>query len=424
MTTVISIIITLVILAVCSSLSVWLFMTEHYLYLTVTIIGIVTSFLRVVMLYRNKIKKVAFMFNALKCDDYSFTFTENLESSIDSEFNISLNRIKGIIENAKNRAIEKEKYYELLMNTVNSGVITIDNKGHIYQVNDKALKLFGLQILTHVNQLTKIDIKLTDTILNIEPNSNSLISIITERGEIFIRIDAVEIEINGKELKILSVNNISNDLDEREVESWQKLIKVLTHEIMNSLAPITSLSKTLLDISDNENEEVIEGLQTIQHTSNHLMEFVESYRKVTRIATPIKEPLNLSQLIDNTINLINNNNVEISVDISPDDIMIYADKNQVTQVLINIINNGIQSGANNIYIKCFIDSDENIIIDVKNNGAIVSNTKDIFTPFFSTKTEGTGVGLSISRQIMQLHKGEIILSCNRKDEVTFSLIFS
>ena len=424
MTTIISIIITLVIFAVCSGLSVWLFMTEEYLYLIVTIIGVAISFFRVVTLYRNKIKKVTFMFNALKCDDYSFKFTENLESHIDSEFNMSLNRIKGIIENAKNRAIEKEKYYELLMNTVNSGVITIDKKGHIYQVNDKTLKLFGLQIFTHINQLSRIDTKLADTILNIEPNSNSLISIITERGEISIRIDAVEIEINGKQLKILSINNISNDLDEREVESWQKLIKVLTHEIMNSLAPITSLSKTLLDISDNENEDVIEGLQTIQHTSNHLMAFVESYRKVTRIATPTKEPLDLLQLIDNTINLINNNNVEISVDISPEDIMIYVDKNQVTQVLINIINNGIQAGADKIFIKGFIDSEKNIIIDIINNGAIVSNTKDIFTPFFSTKMEGTGVGLSISRQIMQLHKGEIILSCNRENKVTFSLIFS
>ena len=420
--------ITLLILS--SGLSVWLFIFEKYFYLSISICIVLYSIHRLLREYKNSIRKISFMFNAIECDDYSFKFSERTRNIDEGTMNASLNRIKDVITSARERAIEREKYYELIINRVRSGIITINDNGNVYLVNNEAMHLFGLKVFTHVNQLRLIEPKLPNVFKEISPQERRVVSFNNERGEISLVLNASEMVLDGKKLKIVSINDINNDLDEKEIESWLKLIRVLTHEIMNSLAPITSLSQTLLEISIDNDSDITKGLETINYTSKSLVEFVESYSKFTRIQNPIKEPFEIRPMIESTTKLVCGSDVELVIDINPGDIMVYADENLITQVLLNIVKNGAQAISDNeikrIEVNSYIEQDESVVVKVTNNGLAIPKdiVTNIFMPFYTTKESGTGIGLSISRQIMHLHRGEVRLTENRNGCVTFSLIFT
>lgn len=421
---------TLVLSSVTSALS---FVHESYRYVIFSILILIISIYQIIFEYNNSIRKILFMFNAIKCNDYTFHFSERTKNINTRTLNASLNRIKNIIMSARDKAREREKYYELIMNCVQTGVITIDDKGNVYQVNNEAMRLFGLIVFTHLNQLRSIDSSLPKKLNDIRPQERSLTSFSNERGQVSLALHASEIILDNKKLRIISINDINNDLNEKEIESWVKLIRVLTHEIMNSLAPITSLSQTLLDINiekdTDKDSDITKGLETINYTSKSLVEFVDSYRKFTRIQPPIKRPFKVKPMLEGITNLICTHDIKLSLNIHPEDIMIYADENLIIQVVLNVIKNGIQAIELNtdkqITIESEIKANQGIEIKITNNGnAIPKDIVDnIFMPFFTTKESGSGVGLSISRQIMHLHGGEITLASNREGNVAFLIIF-
>ena len=215
---------------------------------------------------------------------------------------------------------------------------------------------------------------------------------------------------------------------QNEQESWTRLIRVLTHEIMNTVTPIASLSETLLDF-DNVNEEVRSGLNTISQSSRNLIRFVESYRNLTRVASPVKKAFYLRDLVERVISLTREQTV-ISGAVCTyiersDDVLLYADEGQIAQILINLIKNAIQADARNIVITAEINPSEHIIINVSNDGRPISkeSQEEIFIPFYTTKQEGTGIGLSLSRQIMRLHNGTLNLTRSDEKGTVFTLIF-
>ena len=253
----------------------------------VPILSVWSFFLRLVLLSdKRNAQKVAFMFDAIDNSDYAFRYATRGRSSNDKLVSESLNRITQILFQAKADAAQKEKYYELIMNCVNTGIIVLDDNGVIYQTNNEALRLLGLAVFTNVRQLARIDENLKTVIQNIQPGDKHQISFTNERGNVHLSIRVSEMTLQDKHVRILAINDINSELDDKEIDSWIRLTRVLTHEIMNSVTPITSLSDTLLSLHQNADDEIRNGLEVISTTGKSLISFVESYRKFTHIPTP------------------------------------------------------------------------------------------------------------------------------------------
>ncbi|MEG2848687.1 MAG: ATP-binding protein [Bacteroidales bacterium] len=420
--------------------TVFLVISSNNIYLIISVSAMLFAIYKLISINNDSMRKVSFMFNAIDCDDYAFKFSDNIIDINDNMLNASLNRIKDILSNAKIKAVAREKYYELIMSSVKTGIVTISDNGNVYQVNKELMRLLRLQVFTHINQLRSLDPQLISVFKEIKAGEKKQHTLKHETGEDKLSLEAAEIIYDGKKLKIISINDIKNALDENEAESWIKLTRVLTHEIMNSLAPITSLSDTLIDINENGSPSITSGLETIRSTSKSLIAFVEAYRKFTHIQTPVKTPFEIKPLLDRVISLLCPDGFPlVELYVTPLDTMIYADENLINQVLVNIIKNAVQAVTarteaesedagfiGKIIIDVSIEPDESILLNVSNNGgAIPANTlKDIFTPFFTTKDCGSGIGLSVSRQIMYLHGGSIYLALNTNKKVTFSIVFN
>lgn len=203
------------------------------------------------------------------------------------EINRALNRVGRILYNVKSETVQQEKYYELIMDCVNTGVLVLNENGAVYQKNNEALRLLGLNVFTHIRQLNKVDIQLMKKIEFCRPGDKIQTIFNNERGTINLSIRVSGITVREEQLRILAFNDINSELDEKEIDSWIRLTRVLTHEIMNSVTPITSLSETLLSLADTRDEEIRRGLQTISTTGKGLLSFVESYRRL-----PVSRPRN------------------------------------------------------------------------------------------------------------------------------------
>jgi len=385
--------------------------------------------------HKNSVRKLTYMLNAIENDDFTFRFFENINLTAKEEyyFSYTLNRIKDILANEKTLAREQEKYFELMLSNVITGIITVSERGDVIFCNDKIYQMFGLSVLTHIDQLNRVGEDLAKKIANITPDENPTISFYNESGEVFVSLKCNYVTIRGNKLKIIAVNDIGQELEEKELESWTRLIRVLTHEIMNTITPISSLSETLSKHYGNTNEEIKQGLETISSTSKGLISFVDSYRKLTRIPEPIKNVVSVKSLLNKVITLnyddIQSNNIQTIIN-TADDVMIYVDENLILQVLINLIKNAVvalQDSPNMriISINVMVDSNEDVIMDIINNGTPINKEQQeqIFIPFFTTKNTGTGIGLSISRQIMKLHNGTLKLKTSNERETVFCLIF-
>ena len=214
----------------------------------------------------------------------------------------------------------------------------------------------------------------------------------------------------------------------KERQSWSKLIRVLTHEIMNTITPIASLSDTLLTF-DGVDEDIKNGLSTISESSKGLIKFVDSYRNLTRVAPPVKKAFYFKELAERVISLTREqaaiNGAACTYEELSADIILYADEGQITQILINLVKNAVQAEARNVVITAQLTPSEQTVISVSNDGLPISRESqdEIFVPFFTTKQEGTGIGLSLSRQIMRLHNGSLSLTRSDAKETVFTLTF-
>lgn len=384
---------------------------------------------RLVRLYSDSIRRVTFMFNAIDNDDFTFRFHEDPRKVDNGMLNAALNRIKEIMVRAKMRAEEKERYYQLIMECARTGLITINDAGSVYQANGEALRIFGLPRMTHIQQLEPVAPEAYRVLTTIRPGEKHPVSCVNETGEMHLSLGCSAIRLEDRQLRVVVVSDINSELSEMQIESWSKLTRILTHEIMNSLAPITSLSDTLLHIDRTMNADVAHGLDTISATSRRLMAFVENFRRFTKIPAPQKEPFEIRELLGQASALIATENIGVRVEVEPTDTMIYADRTLVGQVLVNLLKNAREAVGTRreacIEVRSYIDPQENVVVEISNNGGAIPAevTENIFTPFFTTKPDGSGIGLSVSRRIMQLHNGSLRLTANTDSRVTFTLVF-
>lgn len=404
-------------------------------------------------LYRHHVRKVLFMLDAIENNDNAIHFSET-ENTADARLvNRALNRVAHILYNVKSETAQQEKYYELILDCVNTGILVLNDNGAVYQKNSEALRLLGLNVFTHVSQLNRVDPRLSSLLANCRPGDKLQMPFNNERGTVNMSVRVSDITVRKEHLRILALNDINNELDEKEIDSWIRLTRVLTHEIMNAVTPITSLSDTLLKLTEARisKEEMRHGLQTISTTGKGLLAFVESYRRFTRIPTPEPSLFYLKGFINRMAELARHQYpdtpVTFNVSIVPDDLILYADENLISQVIINLLKNAIQAfetgapaatGTNaettaetnaattekHINIRAYCNEAEAVLIEISNNGPAIPPdiAGHIFIPFFTTKENGSGIGLSISRQIMRLSGGSLSLIAGK--ETTFVLKFN
>lgn len=381
-----------------------------------------------------QIKKVILLLDALENDDNALRFRENMGSQSNRTINRLLNRVTQILREAKTETIQQEKYYELILSAIHTGIIVLNDKGAVYQKNDEWLRLLGLEVFTHIRQLARVDPVLTEKIEHACPGDTFHVAFSNERGNINLSVRVSDITIRKEHLRIFALNNINSELDEKELDSWIRLIRVLTHEIMNSVTPITSLSDTLLTMTGHQDEEIRRALQTISNTGKGLLSFVESYRKFTRIPTPEPALFYVKPFIDRMVELAKHQydcgRISFDVSVTPDDLILYADENLIAQVVINLTKNAVEAidiqPDGRIDIRAYSNEAEEVWIEIGNNGAPVAPeiAEQIFVPFFTTKKSGNGIGLSLSRQIMRLSGGNIALkTAQQPDRTTFILRF-
>lgn len=383
-------------------------------------------------------RKIAYFFESIENDDYSINFIERKGTSAEMFLSYILNKMKNIIQKTRIEAQQKERFYEVILENIHSGIVILNSKGYVEQTNVSALKLLGLGVFTHIRQLDRVDPALTALFETIKPGDNKTFALTMERGTVQLSIKVSGLLLDKEVVRLVVLHDINNEMDEKEIESWIKLIRVLSHEIMNSIAPITSLSDTLLTLYEDESVEdsrirmnAINGLHVISETSKGLVAFVESYRKFTRIPTPERELFNISEFIQRIVILCsaedNFNSVKIDMSQVPDDLKVYADSNLLGQVMINIVKNAIQaltgrSGAQ-IEIQVYKTEEDRTVFIIKDNGPGIPEelVKQIFVPFFTTKEQGSGIGLSIARQIMRAHGGSIRVHSIPEKETRFTI---
>ena len=415
-------------LVAVSVLMGWLVTSGRDGYILPVAVLVVVLAWRLVNVYRRIVRNLDFIFGAVRNNDFSFRFVENPLRTEHSVVNHSLNRIKEVLDEAKMKALEKERYFEAVIECANVGIVILLENGAVVQNNSKALKLLGVPVLGHVGRLQGVSQSLAETLLKIAPMEKRSVCFSTESGEVNLLLSCSVMQYEGQELRIVSIEDINRELDMQEGLAWEKLTRILTHEIMNSLAPVTSISGTLLNSKGNA-EVLQQGLETIHGTSDRLMKFVDSFRSVTRIPLPKKEPFYLLELFNEAVPLIAPGDIRLVLAVDPKDTMIYADRVQLQQVVVNLLKNAVEAcslrdGERWIELRSHIAPDERVHIEISNNGGAIPAdvAENIFTPFFTTKCDGSGIGLAVSKQIIRLHGGTLSLSQNSNDRVTFLIV--
>ena len=388
-------------------------------------------FLYTVYLWHKTNEKLTFMLDSLDNDDVNFRFRERL--FFNASLNRTLNRLRGIYEKRQNELREQELYFARMLENVQTGIVVVEElHGRILFYNNFAKVLLGMEQVSHLRQIKRLNEQLYDAFIAVKPGTNLKASYYNESASVNILLSASYASLKGKDVKIVAVSNIDPQLSENQEESWNKLTRVLTHEIMNTITPIISLSDTLNQcaVEDKLDSNYISGLETISASSKGLLSFVESYRSLTRVAAPIRKSFLVSELVERVFQLTAPYTSDVGIGTvyieKTEDVILWADENQIAQILINLVKNAAQAGATRIEISVELDSLENVVIEVFNNGAPISaeGREEIFVPFYTTKQEGTGIGLSLSRQIMRLHNGSLTLSRSDEKGTAFKLKFS
>ena len=373
----------------------------------------VVGYVRLYRHYRRNIKKVRFLFDAIDNGDFSFNFPTEKRNKEDNILHQSLNRIKLFLQHTREEQMEREKYYEQILNAVDTGIMVVDSHDNILQHNQAALRLLNADVLTHINQVRE---KLKDE---------------------HLAKHETQAMLKDKHVRIIALSDVSHELSNQEVDSWIKLIRVLTHEIMNTITPVTSLSETLLkelgsqelpsaDSASAEQAKLKQGLETIHKTGTELLAFVNNYRRFTHVPQPQPALFYVEPFLERMAMLCNH---EVEIEVTPKDLLAYADESLISHVVTNLLKNaveafnGLQSEPTtkaSIRLHAYTNEQEAIIIDVSNNAGLIPDdiAYHIFIPFFTTKPEGSGIGLSLSRQIMRVSGGSLSLHQDKAQGIT------
>jgi nitrogen fixation/metabolism regulation signal transduction histidine kinase len=398
-------------------------------------------------------KKLAFFFSAVRNEETSLFFPEGVGFANEKLLNKSLNELNTKLKNAKISIELQEKFYKSIMERIRTGIISFYTNGVVEFTNPEMKRMFGLDQISHISRLRIIDPKLEELLEKIESGEQKRINVKVNHNLMSLAVHSQSIIIQNREVKIVTLQNIKSELDMHEMDSWQKLIRILNHEIMNSVAPITSLSSTISsfyksgkdqrspeEITPRIISDTIRGLNIIEDHGKGLIHFVESYRSLTQLPKPEFTRVNIKEFFERIKILVNSyfdsegdNEIitpRITTSVMPDDIILVADDKLLAQVFLNVVKNSIEAfdtkrQDNEISITAEKDPDGRIILMVQDNGPGMDadTLEKIFVPFFTTKESGSGIGLSLSRQIIRMHNANITCDSSSGNGTTISMIF-
>jgi len=432
------------------TLTLWLmvetFRGDSFLLLQLLFFGLAIYQTVSLIKFTNKTREeVAGFFKNIEFDELSVNYKPSEDPAIDS-LHMEFNKV---MEKLRNAGTGKEDDFQFMNNIVQHvgiGLMTFNDQGEVQIMNTAAKRLLKTDRLSNIEELKEISEKLVGTLFRLRTGGRELIRLEIGEDIVQLAIYAIQLTRRGEEYKLVSLQNIQNELEEKEMEAWQNLVRVLTHEIMNSVTPITSLATTveteLLERTGEEEEATIPkeeledislAIKTIKKRSIGLTRFVQDFRNLTQVPKPKISEVSVRELLEETVVLLHQeieiNKVVVTIITEPLGMVIHADRDMIGQVLINLVKNAIQSFDDHthrlIELKGYYGEKARPVISVKDNGNGIDEEamEKIFIPFFTTKKQGSGIGLSLSRQIMRKHQGVLGVKSRADEGTEFVLKF-
>ena len=394
-------------------------------------------------------REIVHFLKSIHYDDFTNTYPEKKSDSsrylLYHEFNEILRKFREIRADKE----AQHQYLRTIVQHIGIGIVTFDSDGEVQIMNNAAKKLLGIKLIKNVNQISRNHPNLTESFLELKTGGRDLIKISKNEEEVQLAVYAIELSLRGKAFKLISIQNIQSELEEKEMEAWQNLIRVLTHEIMNSVTPISSLAATMEteledflqngtdinQIKDDTIEDFHLSVKTIHRRSESLIKFVSDFRNMTRIKLPNLETTEVDSMIQHVLMLlkpdIEASKIMVNRSVKPK-LTVNIDREQIEQVIINVVKNAIQALAadekdnKSLTITAMPSEGGGAFISVADNGTGIEEEaiKKIFIPFFTTKKNGSGIGLSLSKQIMRKHGGNITAKSQIGEGTEFLLKFA
>jgi len=409
---------------------------------------IIMVIIQIIFLLRyseSSFKKVRTFLDNIKQDKYSQVYPVKFDGTETDDLHIEFN---AILAKLKEDQAEKEanyQYFRSVFKHLSIGLITFGENGEIQIMNTSAKRILNVDELKNVDQIESLNKELFLAIKSLRTGGSELIKIAHPDGIMQLSVYVIELLMRGEKFKLVSLQNIQSELEEKEMEAWQNLVKILTHEIMNSIAPISSLAGTLKGELENQLEkneglnpsdleDYLMGITTIEKRSEGLISFVSDFRSLAHIPPPKFSSIRISNLFEQLETLLHHQiqagEIHLIKEIDPEELILFGDQTQIEQVMINLTQNAIQAVEDSdekiIRLRAFIDEAGKIIIEVCDTGKGIEEEAlgKIFIPFFTTKKKGSGIGLSLSKQIMRRHKGNIQVRSTIGEGTVFKLIFN
>ena len=389
-------------------------------------------------------RKLTRFLESVKYSDFISGFTsDNKLGKSFKDLNVAFNEVLEAFRKARSEKEEHGQYLNSVVQQVRTGILSYDIDGNVQLMNTNAKRFMGITSIKNIKELIQINPKLYHAVNSVEAGKSELYK---GSNELYLTIQSTELRIRGVDVKLVTLQNIQPELQKQELEAWQNLTRVLRHEIMNSITPISSLTSTLREILDHEMvkknnhyelkdegaDDLREGLSTIENRSKGLIKFIDAYREYTSLPKPKMSTVRLKDLIEKVAQLMKTELKKTRIDFhyewSSEYLTIQADVEMIEQVLINLLKNAIEALADidNPKLALVGRYDENAVkIEVIDNGPgiIKEALEHIFVPFYTTKRTGSGIGLSLSRQIMQMHNGSLSVDSEPDVKTVFTMKF-
>lgn len=393
-------------------------------------------------------EEVVNFLNSIRYDDFSNTYRLSQEGQTFEDLNMAFDNV---VKKFKDIRAEKEanlQYFKNIVQHIGVGIVAFDTEGSVQLMNTMAKRLLKTNKLTKINELYSYSVELVDILQKMRSGDKELVKIIQKDDILQLGIYMIEVGLQGKEYRLITLQNIRAELEDQELEAWQRIIRVLNHEIMNSITPISSLTKTVEQEIDylKENaerglrsedfEDVSLALKTIERRSDNLVRFVNDFRNLTYINEPKFKNWKVGELFEEVLKLFEiefvRHEVHYEIRVEPETLLITADKELIVQVLINLLNNALDAVLSIesekmklVELIAYQDERSRPTVIIRDNGIGIDPDalERIFIPFFSTKQLSSGIGLSVSRQIMRLHNGTITAYSDKQTGTEFVLKF-
>jgi nitrogen fixation/metabolism regulation signal transduction histidine kinase len=375
-------------------------------------------------------ENMASFLDSIQFDDLSYSFKTESDDPAVKRLHQEMNEAMLKLRSSRREKDSEFLFFKNIVMHVGIGLIVFKEDGNIEIFNSAARKLLKINRAVNIRDLAEVSDTLVNVFEKLKTGGRELVRLKIGEELVQLSIYAIELTLRNENVKLISIQNIQSELEEKEMEAWQNLVRVLTHEIMNSVTPISSLAGIVEEelkphVKEDNNEPLTKeqlgdihlSLQTISKRSEGLIHFVKEFRSLTSIPKPRPVQIDIRTLLEELAMLhrrdLNDRGIQLSISVYPEDLTLSADKNMIEQVLINLIRNAIQAFEDQeekkIEIKVFVNEKSRAVISVKDNGTGIDPEamEKIFIPFFTTKKSGSGIGLSLSRQIMRVHQGTL-----------------